>query len=110
MPIKHLARLLTILALLLAPIGMLGTHAAMAAPAPEAAGGHCADMSGSSEDAPEDATPASAADCMIACACVPAKGAELNQTPAPKTPATARPIQAVIGSNPTADPPPPRLS
>jgi hypothetical protein len=106
---KYLARLLTLLAMLVAPFGMLSGHAAMAAPATQPAGGHCADMGASHDQAPDDTAPAANIDCMMACACVPAEGAELANVPSlAKEPAISANASDVVGANPAADPPPPR--
>lgn len=82
MPIARIMRLLVLLALLLAPVSMAGTHAAMAMPAGHGAAmadhdmaptaGHCADMAPTSEEAPADDTaPARNIDCALACSCMP---------------------------------------
>jgi len=111
MLLKHLAKLLMILALLFAPAGMLSGHAAMAAPAPEASVGHCADMAGPHGEAPDDTAPAENIDCMIVCSCVPPVGTELRDAPSlAKAPDVAAVVTFAAGSNPAADPPPPRLS
>ncbi|MEA3002206.1 MAG: hypothetical protein QOH81_994 [Sphingomonadales bacterium] len=74
MPVKHLMRLLTILALLLAPLGMLtpaqaaGHHANSVAMAL----GHCPDAPRSHNQ------PAQAHDCLIACAALPSFGSEVE--------------------------------
>jgi hypothetical protein len=109
MLLKHLARLLTILALLAAPVGMLSGHAAMAAPG--VSGGHCAEVTEAHDQAPEHAAPAVSVDCAIACACVPPIGAQLAEAPPLADRAAATPpIAFVAGFNLTADPPPPRKS
>jgi hypothetical protein len=82
MPIARILRCLVLLALLLAPVSMASTHAAMAMPASPAvatsgheaapAAGHCADTAPVSQDAPaDDAAPAKNIDCTIACSCMP---------------------------------------
>jgi hypothetical protein len=111
MPLKHLARLLTILALLLAPAGMLSGHAAMAAPASSAAEGHCSEMAGTHDETSDQTAPGSSIECMIACACVPPLGIQL--TGAPPVVESAEVVglsKFVVGVNPSADPPPPRRS
>lgn len=113
MRLRAFLHLFVLAALLLAPIGMVGSHAAMAAPqAPEAsAGGHCADMVGSNQRAPADKAPGKSIDCMIACACVPSPGVQLADPPLPvAAPEPAMITALVSGLNPAADPPPPRLS
>jgi hypothetical protein len=109
-----LLRILTLLALLLAPLTMIGGHAAMAAPAPATAHqmdmatapDHCAGMNPGSK-----ARPGSGIDCTIACAALPAIGAPF---PVPLLfPALAEPaprIAARVGIVPEAATPPPRFS
>jgi hypothetical protein len=110
MPLKHLVRLLTLLALLFAPAGMM----AMAAPQPAgaaAAAGHCADAAGMGHEAPGDEPAGQGMDCFIACSCVPSFGAELaDRLPFVDTPASAPPQAMRSGLNPRADLPPPRIS
>lgn len=113
MRLRALLRLFVVLTMLVAPIGMVGGHAAMAAPAaPQAsAGGHCGDMAGSQEQAPPDKAPGKSIDCMIACACVPSPGVQLADPPlAVAGPEPAMIVSLIGGINPAADPPPPRLS
>ena len=83
MPISYLVRLFVLLALLLAPVGMMSTHAAMAMPITgadlmshhdmaQARSGHCADTAVPSGEQPiDDTNPAKSTECMLACACVP---------------------------------------
>lgn len=121
LPVVKILRLLTLFALLIAPLGMLGRHAAMAAPhsaamptSPEAdaaAMGHCADMPAPAAKAPAHKAPASNIDCMLACSCMPASVPEIGAGPRP----SAAPIYAFVpdgekGLAPEAEPPPPRLS
>ena len=113
MKLRHLVRLLTLLALLLAPAGMLGSHMAMAAPQPAAAAasGHCADAGGMSHEAPGGEEPKPSIDCFIACSCVPALGAHLPERVSfADLPASGAPNNMGSGLNPQADPPPPRIS
>ena len=113
MRLRALLHLFVLAALLLAPIGMVGNHAAMAAPqAPQALpSGHCADMTGSHEQAPADKAPAKSIDCMIACACVPTPTVQLADPPLPvAVPGPAMIASLAVGLNPAADPPPPRRS
>jgi hypothetical protein len=116
MPFRFI-RMLMLLALLLAPAGMAGRHAAMAAPAAAAAmgSGHCAET-GMRHDAPAapeqgQGLPSAAIDCLIACACVPPVGGALAEAvaPAPLPHASGRSLMPA-GRNPAADPPPPRYS
>jgi hypothetical protein len=113
MRLRALLRLFVVLAMLAAPIGMVGGHAAMAAPAaPRASSGdHCADMAGSNEQDPADKAPGKSIDCMIACACVPSAGVQLADPPLRvAAPEPAMLVALATGLNPAADPPPPRLS
>ena len=106
-------RLFVVLTMLIVPIGMVGGHAAMAAPpaSEPAAGDHCADMAGGHQQAPDDQAPGKSIDCMIACACVPSPGVQLADPPLPVAgPEAAMIVSLVGGINPAADPPPPRLS
>jgi hypothetical protein len=109
MLLKHLARLLTVLALLVAPVGMLSGHTPMAAPG--VSGGHCTELTEVHDQAPDHAAPAVSIDCAIACACVPPIGAQLTGAPPLADRAAAAPAVAfVVGFNPAADTPPPRKS
>lgn len=116
MLLRRLLLALTLFALLLAPVAMMGDHAAMAAPAPVAAeqshemmtagSGHCAD---SQRPVGGDVGPA--VDCMVACACVPSFAAPVTEPPTvPQMAPTVASIDAVAGLNAQAEPPPPRLS
>jgi hypothetical protein len=117
----RLLRFLIALAMLLAPISMMGTHAAMAMPSPapaamadhgtaEATAGHCAEMPAPGEQAPDQA-PAKSIDCMIACSCVPPAIGDIAEPAAlpalAQRPALALPLH---GLNPKAEPRPPRFS
>ena len=112
---RQLIRLLTLIALLFASIGMMSAHASAAAPAngPDTAmAGHCAEMSGSGQETPKDRPTNKSIDCLIACACVPARNAD-SLDPQPIF-VSALPIVLLSlvpdGLNPAADPPPPRFS
>ena len=109
---RALLGIFALLAMLIAPIGMVGGHSVMAAPrTPSAVAGHCADMAGFHEQAPADKTPGKSIDCMIACACMPSSGVQLGDPPLPvAAPEPAMIVSLVDGLNPAADPPPPRLS
>jgi hypothetical protein len=113
MPLKHLVRLLTLLALLLAPLGMLSSHAAMATPAPSksSAGGHCAEMGGARHDAPEEPAPANTIDCTMVCSCIPPLGARLGEPPLRSEAPRSRVRSTFdMGLHPEAEPRPPRPS
>ena len=104
-----------VVALIFAPLAMIGGHAAMAAPATAAAGehhaseagsGHCSDI-GQEESGDRQAS----IDCMVACAGM------LPSTPAVATAPLVlespdRPLITVAqhGLSPAAEPRPPRLS
>jgi hypothetical protein len=115
MPGLRLLRLLMVVALIFAPLAMIGGHAAMAAPATSAAGehhaselggGHCSDMG---EE--ESGDPRASIDCMVACAgMLPSTPAFATAPLLLKSP--NRPIITVAqhGLNPAAEPRPPRLS
>jgi len=131
---KHFIRVLTLLALLLAPFGMLGGHAAMAethAAEAQAGTGHCADMAAPAEEAsaheapaheapadgapadeaPGDAAPTENVDCTIACSCVPTTASALAAPFAHvAAPAPAGRSLLPHGLGPRAELPPPRLS
>lgn len=113
MRLRALLRLVMVLVMLIAPIGMVGSHAAMAAPqtSEASAGGHCADMAGAHDQAPAEQAPGKSIDCMIACACVPSPGVQLAEPPlAVAAPEAAMIVSLAGGLNPAADPPPPRFS
>jgi len=111
-----LIRLLTLLALLLAPAGMITSHAVMAAPLHDASGArssmHCAEMPQHERQAPGHSVPATNIDCAIACACLPSRNAfvagERQYFVALAPVPNAQPLGHSF--NPAADPPPPRLS
>lgn len=110
-----LLRFSIILALLFAPLGMLGNHAAMAMPGgidsmadhmAGAAPGHCADVDG---DRQGPASPR--IDCMIACSSLPA--AEFQVEAHPMIAALIEPApftSSLHGVHPESDPPPPRTA
>ncbi len=112
MPGLRLLRFLMVVALIFAPLAMIGGHAAMAAPATVAAGDHHASKAGSghcSDVGQEE--PQASIDCMVACAGM------LPSTPAVATAPLAlkspdRPAIGVDqnGLSPAAEPRPPRLS
>lgn len=101
-----LTRWLILLALLFAPLAMIGGSPA-AAHVRSAAAGHCTEG-----EKPADSPPAAPADCMIACAgCLPTQ----SEAPAalPRLEAERRPAAAAFrlcGLHPEAATPPPRFS
>jgi len=117
MPATHLLRFLTIVAMLLAPFGMImGSHAAMAMPLSSAStmdpmqevapAGHCADLDrGSKDEMSLDI------DCMIACSALATAYFEVETHPIltalidPGPPSGGH-----SGLHPESDPPPPRFS
>jgi hypothetical protein len=113
MPVKHLSRLLTILAMMVAQFGMLSGHALAETQQAQmsAASGHCAEMAGDHEAPPNEDAPGTDVDCRIACSCIPAAGAEPASAELHDHSPTDTPIiLGVRAPNPAADPPPPRLS
>ncbi|HEX8626192.1 MAG TPA: hypothetical protein VF782_14095 [Allosphingosinicella sp.] len=106
MSATDLLRWLTLLALLLAPLAMIGGSPA-AAHARPAAAGHCAET-----EKPAEAPPSAPADCMIACAgCLPTQSGTLAVLPGLE--AAARPAAIAFrirGLHPEAATPPPRTS
>lgn len=114
---SRLFRLFTLLALLLAPMAMMGEHAAMAMPMPAAVSvagdqatmdmAHC----NGSDERTSDVQGDVAIDCMMACSALPS-------TAIPPTPRAAMVVLVeppalvamVHGLNPQAEPRPPRLS
>lgn len=101
-----LFRWLTLLALLVAPLAMIGGGAATAHVQTVAAG-HCAEA-----EKPAEAPTPAPADCMIACAgCLPAQAGALSA--GPRLEAAARPAPLAYrlpGLHPEAATPPPRSS
>lgn len=97
---------LTLLALLAAPLAMIGGAPAMAHVRP-AAVGHCDDR-----EMPAEAPPEAPVDCMIACAgCLPALGGTLAAQPRLAAAAEAAPLAFLLhGLHPEAAIPPPRSS
>ena len=106
--LRRLLPFLTLLALMLAPLGRPGVAGA-AAPAHDMAAmpSHCSDM-----PAPADREPAEMAiDCMMACAAVaPPAAAALAMAISGIAAPEAVPPSAYVGITPGSDPPPPRLS
>lgn len=109
------------LALLFAPLGMIGGHAAMAMPAAAQASHHaqavdqpphCAEMGGMAQD--EDGTPdgdRSPIDCTMSCSALPAlAGAVADQPPAPAMARSPALHGLVRGLHPESDDPPPRTA
>lgn len=105
-----------LIVLLVAPLGMMSGHAAMAMPVSPAGGthhaatspgaGHCSDTGNES-----GANRGASIDCMIACSGMPSQTPAIEKArltvSAPAQPAITA---AQPGRNPAAEPPPPRLS
>ena len=117
MPLTRLLRLLTLIAMLFAPVSMSASHAATAMPAAPAVmadhmaaapAGHCADMEGRQDkQGPIDPN----IDCMIACSAMPASEFEVEaQAIIAAFIEPAGLTGALHGLDPGSDPPPPRFS
>lgn len=122
-----LARWLVLLALLVAPLGMMDDHAAMAtaalaAPSPAAASssthheaeaapaGHCADSAAPAAD-PDSVDRDCRLDCAVGCSAVPTPPSVMPASPLAAASLPPRPLVAHIhGRQPEADPPPPRTA
>ena len=107
MRFTRLFQILALFALLLAPAGMLGSHAAMAMPHGAAAGAmdHCAD-----QRAPAEEDRQAMADCAIACTAMPADEPLFGREQMVASPALLiGPIPVFDGSAPELVTPPPRL-
>jgi hypothetical protein len=117
MSLTRLWRVLTILAVLLAPLSMMGGHAAMAMPSPTTSSvmdhgqggspaGHCADMD---QDQKGQTSPSIA--CMIACSIIPTADFMMGSHPAQQNGVQIASLRSLLpGLHPGFDPPPPRLS
>lgn len=119
MILSWLMRVLTLLAVLLAPLTMMASHAQASAPAAhgmavahDMAGaggtpGHCP-PAGEKQD---EQQPAANVDCTIMCSAMPATGGAMSAQLVLAGPDPVQPLEAGgHGLNPAADPPPPRLS
>lgn len=120
MPVTRFMRILTILAVLLAPLGMIAGTSAQAA-TPDAANAamhhadampgmdHCAGLQKGNDSS--KGQPGQQHDCMMACSAIPSFGSEL-----PAKPLTARAVDpsplvsAGHGLGPEAATPPPRFA
>jgi hypothetical protein len=106
MSASGLVKWLILMALLFAPLAMIGDSPAAAHVRP-AASGHCAEG-----EKPAEAPPAAPADCMIACAvCLPTQGGVLAVLP--RLESATRPAAVAFclhGLHPEAATPPPRFS
>ena len=108
MTLRRLLPFLTLLALMLAPLGRPGVaEAAAPAHAMATMPSHCSDMPAPSKNEPAGM----AIDCMMACAAVtPPTAAALPAAMAGVAAPEAVPPSAYVGITPGSDPPPPRLS
>ena len=113
MPLPLLIRVVTLFALLLAPLGMMRAHAA-AAPAPMSHGNmhaapaenHCAPKGEDQGEAPKQDI-----DCTIFCGAMAAEDMSVSERLTFAALALHGRLQAFgHGVNPEAEPPPPRLS
>ena len=105
MPATLFVRWLTLIALLLAPLAMIGGVPAMAHDRMAVAGPH-GDMG-----SPAEAPPAAPVDCMLACAGLPAQGAAVTLHRAVPTMREPLALSAHLsGLQPEAATPPPRIS
>lgn len=108
MRITRLFHILALFALLLAPAGMLGSHAAMAMPHGATAGSmdHCAD-----QQAPVEEDRQAMLDCAIACTAMPADEPLFGREQMMAPPALIMGSSPVFdGSAPELATPPPRFS
>ena len=119
---QRLVRILAIFAILLAPVSMMGSASAMAAPAAEASashheepseeGGHCAEMRGEKQEEGGSAPPQEClSDCAVTCAAIPVLG-DPAADPVMLL-AMTHPVSLVNwmhGLNPEAIDPPPRTA
>jgi len=108
----RLVRILALLALVLAPLGMMGAHPAMATPNPAVAAlhgqgsEHCAGM-----DQPEKPKPVSCIDCIMVCSGLPVAESDVAAHPLATAPMPRLPLeQRVHGLHPESEPPPPRFA
>ena len=102
-----LLRCLTLLALFLAPLAMIGGQPLAAHARSAAASDHCAES-----EKPVETAPAAPADCMIACTgCLPTQGGGPAIFPRLEPAARQAPVAIRIhGLHPEAETPPPRFS
>ena len=104
---RFVLSILALLAVLLAPAGILGSHAAMAMPQQAAAsGGHC-DEQKQHEGEQDQAM----IDCALACSALASHEPNIGDEPSPDAAAPdALPSLALHGMRPEAATPPPRFS
>ena len=118
---RRLVRILTMLALLLAPLSMMGGHAAMAMPAGTSAAphhmqtadasGHCAGMAGKPVKDQRSQDGSCVSDCTVACSAIPVFGSLMpDQVMAPAMRRVPALLHRSSGLRPESDDPPPRFS
>ena len=116
MLVTRLLRLCMMFAMLFAPLGMIGDHAAMATRTAAVAGTDHGAMMRATNDCPGDEAPsrdlpASSVDCTIACSVLPGAETGIAARPKPAVMAPAAPpATGLAGLHPESDPPPPRFS
>jgi hypothetical protein len=120
MAATRFAAILAMLALLFAPLGMIGGYAAMAQPAASAShheqspdqAAHCVEMSGETQDG-SDGSPLldCLTDCAITCSAIPALGnAIADPLLMPRIAHSLALVSPLGGLPPEAADPPPRIS
>jgi hypothetical protein len=107
MRFSRLLSILALLAVLFAPAGMLGSHAAMAMPQQHAsAQNHCPE-----QQQPDERQQRAMIDCAIACTALPGRQPAVGRNGiAPAAMPEMAPDLFVEGTRPEADTPPPRFS
>ena len=122
MVVRHLVRVLTMLALLFAPLSMMSGHAAMAMPvAADAASHHkeagsssadCGEMGSESQDDDVGSTLGDClTDCAVACSAIPALGSAMADQPLPPAMDQPLPLLGRVRSlHPESTDPPPRIA
>jgi hypothetical protein len=115
-------RILAILAMLLAPMSMMGSPAAMAQPAVSASashheqsaqeGGHCAELSGENQENNGSGSQQEClSDCAVTCAAIPVLGVLLGEPVLLLALAHSAPlVDWMHGLNPESADPPPRTA
>lgn len=117
MPVRRILQFFLLIAVVVAPVCMMGRGAATAMPsgmntgehhAVTADAGHCADVRGSQDD---DRDRRGDVDCMMVCAGIISPAATVGQSQAVESvPRNLAAASTAHGLNLGAEPPPPRLS
>ena len=118
---RRLVQILTMLALLFAPLSMVGGHAAMAMPSAEMSAAHheqaakqsahCAETSGENQDDMGGPPGDCLTDCAVACSAIPALNSVMADQPMAPTMAQPLPLVGrVRGLHPESADPPPRIA